>query len=213
MVREVMRDDYTQEEIKNLENGKCWCGKPRAEFDKRMRVYCCKAHQHDWYMRTETWSSFKDNFLTKKGKKCAKCGCTPESLKADGKSDYNDWMKEVKANPEAMKVIEKERINQLNDLEEKYQKIMDDDYLIRWEFSHTSRQQDMPAGLRVSPKEDNWIDDRFEVDHIEAICLGGDQWNEENLQVLCYADHKVKTKEDMSKLKAHRRSLQRFDTS
>lgn len=151
--------------------------------------------------------SFKDNFLGKKGKICAKCGCTPESLKADGKSDYNDWLKEVKANPEAMKLIEKERISKLNDLEKKYQEIMNDDYLINWEFSHMSQPKDMPVGLRVAPRKDNWVDDRFEVDHIKAICLGGDQWNEKNLQVLCYADHKVKTKEDMAKLKAYRKSL------
>lgn len=44
MVREQIRTDYTKEEIENIENGKCWCGKPRPEFDKGMRVYCSKEH-------------------------------------------------------------------------------------------------------------------------------------------------------------------------
>ena len=45
-------------------------------------------------------------------------------------------------------------------------------------------------------------DERFEVDHIVAVSLGGDMWDEDNLQVLCYTDHKKKTKKDMEKLRA-----------
>ena len=71
MVREQIKTDYTEDEIKNLEQGKCFCGKPRSEFDKGMRVYCCKEHRSDWYSRTITWSSFKDEVLAKLGKKCA----------------------------------------------------------------------------------------------------------------------------------------------
>jgi len=205
MVRESVRTDYTEDEIKNLESKKCWCGKPRSEFDKGMRVYCTKQHRSEWYLRTETWSSFKDTFLSKKEKICAKCGCTPESLKKDEKSEYKDWLKLVKNSPEAMKIVQEARLKKLEDVEKLYQQAMDDDYLIKWEFGY--RYSDKVEGIPESPKENSFISERFEVDHILAISLGGDEWNEKNLQVLCYADHKIKTKSDMSKLKAKRRGL------
>ena len=31
---------FTDEELENLKNGKCWCGKDRSEFQKGMKVYC-----------------------------------------------------------------------------------------------------------------------------------------------------------------------------
>jgi len=209
MPREAMKDDYTQEEINNLESGKCWCGKPRTEFDKLMRVYCSKKHRTDWYNRTITWSVFKNEVLDEKGKICAVCGCTPDSLKKKGKQSFLDWMQLIKNNKKAMEIIEKERIKQLNDLEEKYQKIMSDDYLIKYELSH--RYSDLPDGLPSAPDDDHWTGDRFEVDHIKAVSLGGDMWDKNNLQILCSTDHKKKTAEDMKKLKAKRRNLKRFD--
>lgn len=205
MPRESIKTDYTEDEIKNLEAKKCWCGKPRSEFDKGMRVYCCADHRHQWYMRTETWSSFKDRFLQKEGKQCAKCGCTPESLKKDEKSEYKDWLKLVKNSPEAMKIIQQARIQKLDDIENIYQQVMDDDYLIKWELGY--RNSEKIDGVPPVPKEDSFIESRFEVDHVLAISLGGDEWDENNLQILCYADHKIKTKSDMSKLKAKRRGL------
>jgi len=199
MAREQIKNDYTEDEIKNIESGKCWCGKPRNEFDKGMRVYCCVDHREQWYMRTETWSSFKDRFISKNGKKCAKCGCTPESLKADEKSEYKDWVKLVKANPEAMKIISEERLKKLEQVEKMYQDAMNDDYLIKWEFGY--RHADKVKGIPKAPQEDSWIENRFEVDHKKAVCLGGEMWDEKNLQILCYADHKIKTKEDMKQFR------------
>ena len=38
------------------------------------------------------------------------------------------------------------------------------------------------------------------ADHIVPIALGGLQWDENNLQTLCKACHKIKTKEDMIKI-------------
>lgn len=40
----------------------------------------------------------------------------------------------------------------------------------------------------------------LECDHIEAVALGGDQWSLDNLQILCYDCHKIKTAEDVGKL-------------
>ncbi len=41
--------------------------------------------------------------------------------------------------------------------------------------------------------------ENLEVDHIIAIVNGGDQWNENNLQVLCNNCHKEKTKLDLKR--------------
>ena len=46
----------------------------------------------------------------------------------------------------------------------------------------------------------------MEVDHVEAKCLGGDQWAQSNLRTLCVKCHKAKTASDMAKLAALRRS-------
>ena len=201
MPREQIRTDYTEDEIKNLEAEKCFCGKPRSEFDKLMRVYCCMQHRSDWYARTITWSNFRDEVLEERGKKCVKCGCTPESLKKSNKSDYHDWLNEVKQNQNAMKMIQIIRVEKLNDLEKQYQQIMNDDYLIKWNLDY---KHDI-KNLRQAPNEDHFVDTRFEVDHILAISLGGETWDKSNLQILCYKDHKIKTKEDMRKLKAKRK--------
>lgn len=40
----------------------------------------------------------------------------------------------------------------------------------------------------------------FEVDHIKAIALGGENWNLDNLQLLCINCHKLKTRKDIYKI-------------
>lgn len=46
---------------------------------------------------------------------------------------------------------------------------------------------------------------RLEVDHIKAISLGGDFFDQNNLQTLCHRCHKHKTKEDLKKLSKTRK--------
>jgi 5-methylcytosine-specific restriction endonuclease McrA len=45
----------------------------------------------------------------------------------------------------------------------------------------------------------------LEVDHIVPIALGGDMWEDSNLQVLCRSCHKEKTKQDMKKIVEQRK--------
>lgn len=44
------------------------------------------------------------------------------------------------------------------------------------------------------------LTDCLECDHITPICLGGAEFDEDNLQTLCVGCHKKKTKEDMGAL-------------
>jgi hypothetical protein len=207
MVREQIKTDYTDDEIKNLEAGKCFCGKPRSEFDKGMRVYCCKSHRSDWYERTTTWSNFKDTVLIKQGKQCKKCNV----VESDSKKNYaiatKQWHEKIQKIPNIKELIAEIRVKELNDLEEKYQKIMDDNYIIEHELYFS--RHDNPD-IESKPNEYDF-DVRFDVDHIVAVALDGDMWDEKNLQVLCRECHKDKTAADMKKIKAKRRGLKRFE--
>lgn len=206
MVREVSKDDYSEDELKNIESGKCWCGKPRSEFDKGMRVYCCISHRSDWYARTIIWSSFKDEVLAEKGKKCNDCGKISNDSKKDYQEAVDEWHKKIRELPDFKKLINKIRIKLLNELEEKYQNIMSDDYLFDHELWYELKDDmdlEKPTEYKYSI--------HFDVDHILAVSLGGGMWDKKNLQILCTRCHKKKTKKDMQKLKAKRRNLKPFE--
>ncbi len=208
--REVYKNDYTEDELENLKHKKCWCGKPRQEFDKFMRVYCCKSHREQWYERTISWTFFRDRYIKEHGKKCVKCETTPNSIKGNHAKEVKDWYKQIKSEPKLMELVEEERIKKLNEIEESYGKIFDENQMIddTFHYGYTNRTE---PGVPEYPKEDHWAEERFEVDHKLAVSLGGDMWDKKNLQVLCVKCHKVKTSEDMKKLKAKRRKLVRFD--
>lgn len=207
MVREISKSDYSDEELENLKLGKCWCGKPKSEFDKNMRVYCSKKHQKDWYSRTITWSVFKDEVLFERGKKCVQCGVVPDDKDNRFKKAMDEWKQKFLQIPSLQEKLESIRIQKLNELEEKYQKIMDDDYLIEHELYYELRDTigDKPFEHR--------FEIHYEVDHIQAVALDGNMWDKENLQILCSDCHKVKTNQDMKKIKAKRRGLKPFEVS
>lgn len=162
-----------------------------------MRVYCCHKHRDEWYMRTIPWSHFRDAFLGKHGKKCDKCGLTPENIKSRYKISYQDWINYFKSKPEFMEEVKKEQIEKLKYIEEQYEQAMDIDHLIENTFRFDSRNRsDIPEMPRDLGQYHNYSSD-YDVDHILAIVNGGEQWDEKNLQILCKDCHKVKTKEDM----------------
>ena len=45
----------------------------------------------------------------------------------------------------------------------------------------------------------------YQCDHILAISLGGEMFDEDNLRTLCNPCHKIKTKEDAGKLAQKKR--------
>lgn len=207
MVREISKSDYSEEEIENLKLGKCWCGKPKSEFDSIMRVYCSKQHQKEWYARTINWSIYKDDILEKNGKKCVECGVTPDATQERFEIAMQEWKTKIKNLPDMKRLIDQLRVKKLNELEEKYQQIMDDDYLLEHDVYYDIRDE-----IGEKPNEYRF-EVRFDVDHKLAVALGGDMWDAENLQVLCTDCHKEKTKLDMKKIKAKRRKLIPFSTN
>ena len=71
--RPLRRWNCTEEEARNLDNKKCWCGKERKDFEKYQVTYCCKAHNDEWWIKTDYVNTHKSKFL-KTTKECAYCG-------------------------------------------------------------------------------------------------------------------------------------------
>lgn len=168
-----------------------------------MRVYCSPKHRSEWYNRTIPWSHFRDRFFEKHGKKCDKCGLTPEKIKTNYKKELKDWLNYFKSKPELMKEVEKEQIEKLHYIDEQYQDAMNIDKMIENTFRFDSRNR---AEIPTMPRETGRFerfDSYYDVDHIIAIVNGGEQWDEKNLQVLCTDCHKVKTKADMNLSRKH----------
>lgn len=199
MSREQMLYDVPQEWRDNLKVGHCWCGKPRSEFDPRQKIYCSEEHSIEFSKRVKYWSSFKEDFLNKVGRICSECGITEEKFKVlevDREKEYH--IEQAKKHSDA---IEFERARMLIELDKQYKNIFDDSYVM--------------AEMHWSTKDSFNIDryERFErrhfqidVDHKIAVSLGGQMWDEDNLQPLCNDCHKKKTKNDMYKLKHKRKS-------
>jgi len=206
-MREPTKNDYTQDELDNLKNGLCWCGKPKKEFEKGMRGYCCKDHREDWYVRTAYWGTIRDMFLKKNGEKCKECGVDNQQLKDNLVQRQKDWKKKILADPRSKVTLDEQRIRLLKKIETDYENAMNDDYLFEDVFDVYMSVDGFPQ----KPDRRHSIDFHFEVDHIKAVALGGDQWDEKNFQVLCSDCHKKKTALDMKILKAKRRKLVRFE--
>jgi 5-methylcytosine-specific restriction endonuclease McrA len=168
----------------NRKKGLCpVCGTDRSHFDKLQRVYCSTKCRDEYSARIITWGDLREKAINQYGKKCAKCGVNPESLDQRRKERQllriNEWAQTHKAE------IELERAELLRRAEDYYRKAMDDDYVIA---------QACPYDVKSIEFRDG-----FEVDHKIAIMNGGDQWDINNLQVLCEDCHKNKTRRDLKK--------------
>ncbi|MDI1496223.1 MAG: HNH nuclease domain-containing protein [Cenarchaeum symbiont of Oopsacas minuta] len=200
MAREIRKSDYTQDEVNNLKNKLCWCGKPRSEFEKYQRVYCSSSHATEWFNRTMPWSVYRDKVLEERGEKCVKCGVTSESAKTRYAKALKKYLKDVKTDKEFMQRVEREQLKEIQEIDERYKRVLDIDKFIL---------ENMPYSMEGSSKfprpNSNELYPAYEVDHIKAVALGGDSWNKENLQILCSSCHKVKTKLDMTLIKNNRK--------
>ena len=190
-LRTYINYKFTDEELENLKNGKCWCGKDKSEFQKGMRVFCSPEHREIWRKKVMTWQEFKDEFLRKHGEYCDICGARNDEKTRQ--KQYEEYRKEV----EELKVkyqdgIIAEKLLRLEEWYEKeYKKDIDPKNISDWEIEHYAKYHNIPF-----PKPDN-KEIHFEVDHKIAIVNGGDEFDENNLQVLCEECHRKKTKNDL----------------
>lgn len=117
----------------NMMSGKCWCGKPKKEWDKFQRKYCTHAHNQIWNNEINpTWQAFRNEFLHEHGIKY----------------DCKEW----------------------------------GDCKYYWNCTNCHAR----------------IDEEPELDHIQAIALGGWCYDKSNIRILCKACHIEKTKSDVT---------------
>ena len=182
--RENIKYDIPKEWIKNFKKGCCpVCAKTKFEFDKGMKVYCSPKCRKEYSKRIYVWQDLRDKIIKERGEKCVKCKKTEKQLSKE-KKDYkkNNRKEFLKNHPE---ILEKRRKELMDEAEEKYQQALN------------LKEEDINIWGYGEEKELPWAYNTFEVDHILAVVNGGDMWDENNLQVLCYSCHKEKTKEDI----------------
>ena len=200
MTREQIKVDIPDDWMENLKHGRCWCGKDHTEFDKGQKFYCSQKHANDYSKRIKYWSTFKDKVLERDNHTCQQCLMSEKQFKENQSNEEKQYYEErVKEFPEA---INQARAIKLKDLQEEYERIMNDGYLAQ----HIPWQVIEELNINRPDFNKKWF--HLEVDHIKAVALGGEMWEEENLQTLCSDCHKIKTKNDMSLIKINRKTIQ-----
>jgi len=199
--REQISINIPKEWNENMKHGRCWCGKDHNEFDKGQKFYCSEVHAKEYSKRIKYWSNFKDEVLAEHGEICVACGKTDAVWKKEQeKLEHEAFLKVAK---EHHKAINEARSILLSELQEQFDKIMDDAYVFDnfpWRLREMHR--DLPDSRDVFDKQ--WF--VLEVDHKIPVGAGGEMWNKENLQVLCNFCHKKKTKLDLKKIKEYKKT-------
>ena len=199
MPREQISVDIPDEWNENMKHGRCWCGKNHTQFDKGQKFYCSLSHSKEYSKRIKYWSTFRDEILDECGRKCSECNHTKETFEKIQEDDKKNTLRIESAKyPEAIKAG---RAQMLIELQEKFEKIKDDVYVLENMSYKIIDTYSIPRFYDFFKKK--WF--QLEVDHIVAIALGGEMWDKKNLRVLCSDCHKVKTKDDMKKLRVKRK--------
>lgn len=211
--RENIKYDIPNEWLQNFKEGCCpVCGKTKFEFDKGMRIYCSEKCRKTYSKHILTWGELKDRIIKEKGERCNKCHITKETYEKKLDEDcHNKIVEYLKTHPEIIELQRKEWL----ELSEKYYKLAFDlDKVIQDIIARKINYYSLEHNERIDiPYEvTNRYDTRslcFEVDHIKAVCNGGNIWDENNLQVLCTKCHKEKTIKDLIEKKKNQKENQK----
>ena len=196
MPREQISINIPKEWNENMKHGRCWCGKDHSEFEKGQKFYCSPAHAREYSKRIKYWSVFKDEILAEHGEICIVCKKTDAIWKQEQEElKHKAFFKIANEHP---KPINEARSIMLAELQEQFEKIMDDAYVFdNFPWRLREMYPEFPDERYVFEKEYFVL----EIDHIKAVALGGEMWDKKNLQVLCNFCHRKKTKEDIKKIK------------
>lgn len=195
--RDYIKNTVPKKWIERKNAGLCpVCGKDKESFDKGRRVYCSVNCADKFSDHFTTWSNLREKIIDR-SPKCADCGLTEENWDKRIKRKLLIQLKEI--NIKHKRLIESLKLKRLKE-EEKYflkqikviEKVDATDYWI-------SSKLKEKYNIKVPDKWNYEAFHGFEVDHIIAVCNGGDLWDEKNLQVLCRECHKKKTKDDIKK--------------
>lgn len=197
--REPMKNDVPELWRQRAKAGLCpVCGKTPQEFDKGLKIYCSVKCRDEYASKYTFWTTVRDKFLSKHGEFCDKCSITAEKFDAIRKKYLEEMRRQWLLNPKNKLMIEQKRDELLVEWskahEERYKRIMDDAWILDDAFWDEDRELKKELPDRI------W----FELDHIIALCNGGDMWDQKNYQVLCSECHKLKTAVDMKEMKRKR---------
>lgn len=198
MTRRRLEDQqFTDEELQNLESGKCWCGKPKAEFNKGMFVYCTPEHRGIWYNKTISWQEYRGDFLREHGESCDKCGKHNVSNEERNKARDAFYQNIREHRQDILDAIKAKRFRELEDwIQRQYKDRYED--ILKDEYSEYDIEKYMKIHHMRTPKDEAYQERiYFEVDHKLALVNGGKEFDKSNLQVLCQDCHKKKTKSDV----------------
>lgn len=198
MVRPTLKNDVPDEWRRRAKAGLCpVCAKTPNEWEKGQRVFCSKTCREAYSDKYAWWSEVRNKILERDNYICQKCKSSrdkhTEMCNAKKKEVILEW---AKNHPDEMQTFRDEQLVRLDRrFKIDYDEIMDNYWLAERQLSWDA----VNKMLKGIPREPN-----MEVDHKVAVALGGDMWDEDNMQTMCNKCHKVKTKEDMQKLKALR---------
>ena len=202
MRRTYIRESFTDEELANVKSGKCWCGKPKPEFQKGMRAYCSPEHRAIWQSKILTWHEFRDQFIREHGEKCDACGVESSQAERDKlymqkQHEKEEFLRAMK--PKVQDAIIAKKIDKLEaDYEQRFAEAVNPDNIDIYDIERYARLHKI--AIPELPRYYTTEADKktvFEVDHIIAIVNGGGEFDKNNLQVLCSDCHRKKTKADM----------------
>ena len=199
--REPMKNDVPELWRQRAKAGLCpVCGKTPQEFDKGMRVYCSVKCRDEYASKYTYWSTERDRFMREHEEKCAICGITPEKLKELKEKTKKQIIKDWLSIPKNIKILEEHRDTLLVDLskdfEDRFKRVMDDTWILEHHYWNMTRNNNFQLYEGKLPDRVS-----FDLDHIIALCNGGDMWDKNNWQVLCNECHKKKTRSDLKKRK------------
>jgi len=187
MERTYTQYDIPKEWMVNLERGLCWCGAPKPQFEQYEHIFCSEEHARLFASKIKNWSEFRNSFLSRHGMVCDGCGTTPEKAKERQESERHASIESIIK--EFPTLIANVRARKLLELDEKYKLVMDDAWIVEHGLWADAREL---ITERLHPLREI----QFEVDHKVAIANGGEEFNEDNLQVLCADCHRKKTRQD-----------------
>lgn len=184
MSRESFIKSIPEEWKQNMKAGLCpVCGKPPTQFAKGRKTYCSEKCANLFRSKIIYWNELRER-IVETHTSCEKCGKNQKSLDREAEKAKKELIKKIKV--ERQKEIIKYRMDRLVILDRQYEQLMDDDYVAE----NVMDWKEEPRAKYI----------QLEVDHIIPLALGGDMWDEKNLQVLCTDCHKKKTKEDKQKI-------------
>ena len=170
------------------------CSNPREEFEKNRKVYCSEKCAMAYASHFVSWGELREKIIERDKETCVECGDNHSKIMETHKKLVDEKIKEL--NEQFKDILEAQKFKELAEAEKSYlNKIERIGRMNVSDYSVKHKIQDA-YGIKIPDAYYDSPSFRLEVDHIIAICNGGDMWDEDNLRTLCNKCHKKKTKKD-----------------